>query len=145
MSHTPEPWALSDSPYGAIFSNATPEIRKNWCLSTRDTGRIYGYEVAVANARRIVACVNACKGLSTDTLEKTGLVSAVGNELIDLEKERDTYRELCAELLNKLSESLPFVEDSLESNLFKPNFVKAKTKSIRELITKAEAILGEKQ
>lgn len=59
-----------------------------------------------------------------------------------LQKERDEMREMCVDILGKLCESLPFVEDSLESNLFKPNFVKAKTKSIRESITKAEKALG---
>ena len=42
-----------------------------------------------ANARRIVACVNACRGLGTDELEQHGLVSAVGYELIELTKQRD--------------------------------------------------------
>lgn len=44
-------------------------------------------DITEANARRIVACVNACRGLDTDDLEKTGLVSAVGYQLIELEKQ----------------------------------------------------------
>ena len=40
-------------------------------------------------ARRIVACLNACRGLPTDELEKSGLVSAVGTEIIELAKQRD--------------------------------------------------------
>jgi hypothetical protein len=41
------------------------------------------------NASRIVACVNACRGLPTDELEQKGLVAAVGTQLLDLESQRD--------------------------------------------------------
>lgn len=41
------------------------------------------------NARRIVACVNACRGLPTDELEQKGLVAAVGTQLLELEQQRD--------------------------------------------------------
>lgn len=40
-------------------------------------------------ARRVVACLNACRGLPTDELEKSGLVSVVGTQMIELEKQRD--------------------------------------------------------
>jgi hypothetical protein len=53
----------------------------------RDTSRSYSEHEA--NARRIVACVNACQGLDTDHLEATGLVSAVGYQMIELTKQRD--------------------------------------------------------
>lgn len=46
-------------------------------------------DITEANARRIVACVNACEGLDTGDLESTGLVSAVGYQLIELTKQRD--------------------------------------------------------
>lgn len=39
--------------------------------------------------RRVVACLNACRGLPTDELEKSGLVSTVGTELIELQRQRD--------------------------------------------------------
>jgi len=38
-------------------------------------------------AERIVACVNACKGLDTKELNEKGLVCAVGYELSELEKQ----------------------------------------------------------
>ncbi|MDM5117230.1 hypothetical protein [Aeromonas hydrophila] len=41
------------------------------------------------NARRIVACVNACRGLPTDELEQKGVVAAVGTQLLELESQRD--------------------------------------------------------
>ncbi|MFB2830618.1 hypothetical protein ACE1BS_13570 [Aeromonas jandaei] len=38
------------------------------------------------NARRIVACVNACRGLPTGELEQKGLVAAVGTQLLDADE-----------------------------------------------------------
>ena len=101
MSHTPEPWAVSDSPYGAIISTASRELRQSWCVSTEDTGRNYSDEIAVANARRIVACVNACAGIETTVLEKENVVSYHKKA----RAERNTYRELCGELLEALKNS----------------------------------------
>lgn len=45
-----------------------------------------------ANARRIVACWNACHGLPTDELEQNGLASAFGNQLLQVEQQRDALR-----------------------------------------------------
>lgn len=44
------------------------------------------------NARRIVACVNACRGLPTDELEQKGLVAAIGTPLLDVEQQRDGWQ-----------------------------------------------------
>lgn len=133
MNHTPEPWVLSESHYGAIVSNASSDIRKNWCLSTSDTGRIYSNELAVANARRIVACVNFCAGVSIEKLEN----SHCGEYQQVLLKERDTYRDLCDELKNKLIASR-FMFEAYGINLQKLG------DEINESITKTEAILGDK-
>lgn len=80
--HTPEPWVLDER----------QELSTNF-YSDDATGSIIGgcpsYQLAPrsleerqANARRIVACVNACRGLPTDELEQKGLVAAVGTELL---------------------------------------------------------------
>lgn len=55
------------------------------------------------NARRIVACVNACRGLPTDELEQKGLVAAVGTQLLEGDQ-------LGAELLAALTLSLEQME-----------------------------------
>lgn len=80
--HTDEPWHLGTG-FLAIYD------QYGWGVAgvTEHPHQVSGERVA--NARRIVACVNACRGLSTDELEKHGLVSAVGTELIELEKQRD--------------------------------------------------------
>ena len=125
MNHTPEPWAVSDSPYGAIISTASRELRQSWCVSTEDTGRKYSAEIAVANARRIVACVNACAGIETTVLEKENVVSYHKKA----RAERDTYRELCGELLEILKDSHLIREGEYR-------------KAAKDAITKAEKVLG---
>ncbi|MFQ1995592.1 hypothetical protein ACK36C_19900, partial [Aeromonas veronii] len=45
------------------------------------------------NARRIAACVNACRGLPTDELEQKGLVAAVGTQLLEADRQRDELLE----------------------------------------------------
>ena len=127
MSHTPEPWAASDSPYGAIISTASRELRQSWCVSTGDTGRNYSDEIAVANARRIVACVNACAGIEATVLEKENVVSYHKKA----RAERDTYRELCGELLEILK----------DSHLIRDGEYR---KAAKDAITKAEKVLGGK-
>lgn len=91
--HTTEPWKVS-------LEDSTPE----WSVITAAGGRVVanvneetGPELIAGvpvmrvmpgelNARRIVACVNACRGLPTDELEQKGLVAAVGSELLVLDQ-----------------------------------------------------------
>lgn len=59
MEHSKTPWRVSDKSKRVVC---------------------YGHDEVVinseANARRIVACVNACEGLSTDLLEKAAITAA---------------------------------------------------------------------
>jgi hypothetical protein len=62
--HTPEPWTSGTDP--SHFD--APEVRNSaWAL----------YVPTDADARRIVACVNACAGLSTEALESGALGEAL--------------------------------------------------------------------
>lgn len=82
--HTPEPWAAYDldgsTPY---IGNKAANGRPGWEHETiadlfrdmDDGTSVVGamnepYPNAAANARRIVACVNACAGIPTDKLEQ---------------------------------------------------------------------------
>ena len=56
-------------------------------------GHLVAESVTAANARRLVACWNACHGLPTDELEQKGLMCAVGTQLLLLEQHRDTLIE----------------------------------------------------
>lgn len=80
--HTPEPWVIderedlstnfySDDAMGSIIGGC---LAYNYAYRTPDERK--------ANASRIVACVNACRGLPTDELERNGLVAAVGTDLL---------------------------------------------------------------
>jgi len=84
--HTPEPWICRDNQHYNIGTSEGYAIA--------DMAFEYsslGQEELKANARRIVACVNACAGIPTDQLE-SGEARYVRNELADiyaLEKRRD--------------------------------------------------------
>lgn len=68
--HTSEPWSQRDQYVRApAKGKLTPHIAQICCGNTaRPT------EQELANARRIVACVNACAGIPTEALE-TGVIS----------------------------------------------------------------------
>lgn len=86
-NHTKEPWLIDENNIH-IGSIATlhgddagySEIWSEWDGSPKSHKD---------NARRIVACVNACRGLATDDLEQRGLISAVGSELLSADRQRD--------------------------------------------------------
>ena len=81
MQHTKEPWngknipltasALERAGFYIVFTNNP---------ATKDE--------AEANARRIVACVNACEGIPTGVLEKQGMVP-IEQVTHDIERQRD--------------------------------------------------------
>ena len=79
MSHSPEPWGYkADGPpvddpdgYCEIFACADAEFGQyitvvvTWVSEDGDAA----YGIRQVDARRIVACVNACKGIPTEVLE----------------------------------------------------------------------------
>ena len=75
--HTKEPWYVF-SHYG------DPEIR------TKEGDKLVAALLPskLADARRIVACVNACRGASTEVLE-SGVVHDWSLLMTELEKQRD--------------------------------------------------------
>lgn len=116
IKHTPEPWHLP--PGDLIFVSkvggkgyvakmmplGAPRDRKGLPTDISDE--------MCANARRIVACVNACRGLPTDELEQKGLVAAVGTQLLEADQQRnelltalEALAECYCEAGNELSKS----------------------------------------
>ena len=86
MSHTKEPWAYhTRGNYGA-GEEADLSVEK------LDSARGY---LGLDDARRIVACVNTCAGISTESLEQGGVGSILSLGLSELkrgdvaEKQRD--------------------------------------------------------
>lgn len=74
-SHTPEPWSVHQNvgrkgELGVIADKAP-------CVIAHGFSEKHWPEVAEANARRIVACVNACAGIPTEALEGRNLRDVV--------------------------------------------------------------------
>lgn len=66
--HTKEPWNVLDGiRISASIKNEIGGGSDSHCVAL--TNKLMGAEVAEANARRIVACVNACDGIPTEYLE----------------------------------------------------------------------------
>lgn len=55
-----------------------------------------------ANAQRLVACWNACQGLATGDLEKLGLANALGNQLLEQERQLNELKIKHGQLLVSL-------------------------------------------
>ena len=71
MKHTTEPWmAWKDGSDRDLFGPAT-NYTAGQCFHTPDI------DACEANARRIVACVNACAGVTTEELEQGGFVAGL--------------------------------------------------------------------
>lgn len=81
-NHTKEPWSVKPGP--KIIGNGEDLLGMPIDVARLNL-TVGHYESEEANARRIVACVNACKGLPTKELEELGIVGVVGRELIDLD------------------------------------------------------------
>ena len=93
--HTPEPWEL----YGhAIHKDGECLAYLNGC--------------SFENARRIVACVNACEGISTERLEENSVdpvAGVFGRMAARAEKETRTLTAQRDELLAALAEASVFL------------------------------------
>jgi hypothetical protein len=75
--HTPEPWYIQPSDYpGGLLIKPIPGQVIAQCDQVPEME---------ANARRIVAAVNACQGISSEALEQ-GAVAEMLNALLILEK-----------------------------------------------------------
>lgn len=123
MSHTKEPWTFDS--YGRVKSDGCSEF-----LGVKVDGfSLSGEKEAQENSRRIVACVNACQLIPTEWLEKNGAYAIPTPSVRDAIKERDTYRDLCVELVKALTNHIDQTRPIWESV---------------DVIVKAESILGEK-
>ena len=123
-AHTPEPWKRHAQGEANEYCMLTHDGR--WVISFRQNGELTD-ERQNANARRIAACVNACAGFSTETLE---LIASVGGmqhkmtatatvasqrdkllaalNLIEVDKEGDGF--ICREAMEQVREAIAHVE-----------------------------------
>lgn len=103
--HTPEPWKVQPMEYGtAIIDSEGYEIRPSRFPE---------------DARRIVACVNACAGISTDDLESEkrpgfwgGLAGKNSVKATRLEQQRDNLAAALESLLGLYGQHKPDPDDA---------------------------------
>ena len=86
MEHTAEPWQVHIEGKGVYIEPADQE------LNNEQTIAIMLKPGKAENARRIVACVNACAGIKTEQLETSTIFSALTNFLSN-SVELETYRQ----------------------------------------------------
>ncbi|MDD9228938.1 hypothetical protein PVL97_04635 [Aeromonas hydrophila] len=119
--HTNEPWHAAEitrdsDTFVKICHANGGTIAKLW-IDVDDSDFSDGQR---ADARRIVACVNACRGLPTDELEQKGLVAAVGTQLLAAddraegqEREIRKLARTTADAENKLADALDQCDELL--------------------------------
>lgn len=76
MKHTKEPWRMYQEPSSLIVTEESPDLLCSIC-STFNTS--LSTEQMNANAERIVACINACRGITNEALHKGLVKCAVQN------------------------------------------------------------------
>ena len=81
MQHTKEPWNGKNIP---LTASALERVGFYIVFTNNPATK----DEAEANARRIVACVNACEGIPTGVLEKQGMVP-IEQVTHDIERQRD--------------------------------------------------------
>jgi len=78
MSHTPTPWRVT----GGLRMKYIESYIGNGQVQEVASCMICEYGDLEANARRIVACVNACDGVPTEVLESGGIGCVLSVELV---------------------------------------------------------------
>lgn len=99
MSHTKEPWSIDE--YWQVFAESIGEYVA--VTEVEDDGRIPP-EIVAANARRIVACVNACAGIKTQDLEAmrgTSILEKANSSFDSVHKQRDELLSVLEDLLRQ--------------------------------------------
>ena len=94
VEHTAEPWEWSEHKFNAPPFEGTLEHECG--IYPVSDGEIGPAAIASGkdNARRIVACVNACAGVTTEELEQGGFVSGLLERIADAPRWRDVVDEL---------------------------------------------------
>lgn len=101
--HTPEPWRIGTPPPNG---EQTIGNEKGLMVAVATTG--HGVS-SRANARRIVACVNACAGLPTEFVEQFDVAGAF-QAVHDLEQQRDDLLKAAEAIEIAAEECLDFDE-----------------------------------
>lgn len=98
MSHTPEPWSVAEESFDndGIHESVIRGLDGRAAIAVTLEFGANNPGMREANARRIVACVNACEGISTELLEcPGGNVAKVAGRLM---KQRDNLLAVLTEI-----------------------------------------------
>jgi hypothetical protein len=79
--HSPEPWRADVDDPSDILDASGAACASGWSFD--EPGGWFRQEPAEANARRIVACVNACAGIPTEEVE-AGVLALTVEALVAL-------------------------------------------------------------
>lgn len=103
QQHTQEPWHVATGDDYYIEANGIPakyphhfkgdDLGKHVAIVGNRTS-----DFGEANARRIVACVNACAGIPTDMLERFKAIVGAMDEVSKIEKQRDVLVQFVEEV-----------------------------------------------
>lgn len=144
QKHTPEPWRVECDEYDdgndGCQARAWPTV---WAGDIELIGAegFYselGRDFDIANARRIVACVNACAGLSTEILEAypaSDIIRTPFGGLIRAEK-AERQRD---QLIDLVARALPYIECLTEDRAYKVDHVAKFVDEIAAAIAAVEA------
>jgi len=94
--HTPGPWNVKYSKFSIIETQEGAQVAE--CKN------LTGLVNLQANARRIVACVNACEGIETSELEEiavSGGMLGLREDVARAAKQRDALLEALEELVSE--------------------------------------------
>lgn len=128
QGHTKEPWNVDDfglhvfserklvAGCGGHQDNFTPELPA----------------INAANARRIVACVNACTGIPTDRLEKTAALGGI-KHVLERAGDNTLERDRLLEQRDQLVEALKHARSSMRT--FAPRLFEGDVEDIDLLLS----------
>lgn len=118
MSGHPTPWRIVDAGCGVINSENRKFRAEDTCIVDAIGREVIGSSERLRgedNLERIVACVNACGGISGQLLSHGPVVPA---------SRYSSAINLCQELLELVTLALPYIETAVGDPLYKQDGVK---------------------
>lgn len=123
--HTPEPWTLNgksikrDYRQIGLTADAGETIASVMGGNTSGPHFVQSDDECEANARRIVACVNACAGISTENLEENLPVKELARRYNETLKQRDELLYALERIAagpgdNRLLTAIQWAKDAIE-------------------------------
>jgi len=104
MPHTKTPWEWSEHKFNAPPFEGTLDHECGIYPPDGESGPV-AIASGKSDARRIVACVNACAGVTTEELEQGGFVAGLIEQRDELYKLCNYHEKIHAEMLERLAEA----------------------------------------